>query len=75
MINGFIRVAAAVPPVNVADVTANVDNIIRMATELDSRGVELAVMTEMCITGYTCGDLLESHTLLESARSGLEMIV
>lgn len=75
MINGFIRVAAAVPPVNVADVTANVDNIIRMATELDSRGVELAVMPEMCITGYTCGDLLESHTLLEAARSGLEKIV
>lgn len=75
MINGFIRVAAAVPRVNVADVEANVDNIIKMATELDSKGVELAVMPEMCITGYTCGDLLESHTLLDAARNGLERIV
>lgn len=75
MINGFIRVAAAVPRVNVADVKTNVDNIIRMASELDSKGVELAVMPEMCITAYTCGDLLESHTLLEAARAGLERIV
>lgn len=75
MINGFIRVAAAVPRVNVADVWTNVDNIIAMAGDLDSKGVELAVMPEMCITGYTCGDLLESHTLLEAARAGLQRII
>lgn len=74
MINGFLRVAAAVPPVNVADVKANVNAIISMASELDRLGVELCVMPEMCVTAYTCGDLFHSRTLLDSALKGVEAI-
>lgn len=74
MKNGFLRIAAAVPPVNVADVAANVEGIITLASLLDSKGVELAVMPEMCVTAYTCADLFHSSTLLSAAAEGLRTI-
>ncbi len=74
MTNGFLRIAAVVPPVNVADVDFNVDGIIAIARDLDKKGVEIAVFPEMCITGYTCGDLFHSRTLLDAALEGLRRI-
>lgn len=75
MRNGFLRVAAAVPPVNVADVKANVQVIIALGDRLHSLGVEVAVMPELCVTGYTCADLFHSRTLLAAAAEGLAAIV
>lgn len=74
MTNGFLRVAAAVPPVNPADVAANTEGIIALAGELDTKGVELAVMPEMCVIGYTCADLFHSSTLISAAADGLRRI-
>lgn len=74
MTNGFLRVAAAVPPVSPADVAANTEGIIALASELDTKGVELAVMPEMCVTGYTCADLFHSSTLISAAADGLRRI-
>lgn len=74
MTNGFLRVAAAVPPVSPADVAANTEGIIALAGELDTKGVELAVMPEMCVTGYTCADLFHSSTLISAAADGLRRI-
>lgn len=71
MHNGFFRVAACVPPVRVADVRANADAIIEMLHELDSRGVELAVFPELCVTGYTCGDLFHNDMLQEAASDAV----
>lgn len=75
MTNGFIRVAAAVPSVNVADVEANVKAIIEMAQTLEQKGVEIAVFPEMCVTGYTCGDLFHSAELLAGAAEGIDTLV
>lgn len=74
MTNGFLRVAAAVPPVSPADVAANTEGIIALAGELDTKSVELAVMPEMCVTGYTCADLFHSSTLIAAAADGLRRI-
>lgn len=74
MTNGFLRVASAVPPVNVADVKANVEGIIALAASLAGKGVEVTVMPEMCLTGYTCADLFHSQTLLRAAADGLRQI-
>lgn len=74
MNNGFLRVAAACPPVNVADVEANVDNILKMCVELEAKGVEIALFPELSVTGYTCGDLFHNRTLLDGARRGLGRI-
>jgi len=72
--SGFLRVAAAVPRVEVADCTANATAIISLANELNDKGTRVAVFPEMCVTGYTCGDLFHSRTLLSAAGKGVATI-
>ena len=64
MTNGFIRIAAATPSVKVADTESNVASILEIAGDLDSKGVEIAVFPELCVTGYTCADFFHNGTLL-----------
>lgn len=71
---GFIRVAAVVPTVNVADCEANVDHIIKNIHEAYKRKAQLIVFPELSITGYTCGDLFKQTTLIKSAFEGMERI-
>ena len=75
MTNGFIRVAAAAPAHRVADVDYNTLHILETAEKLESLGVEIAVFPELCITGYTCGDLFHNRTLLDAAQLALNRIV
>ncbi len=74
MIDGFFRVAAALPAVSVADCRANAVNIVSLAHELSDKGVELAMFPEMSVTGYTCADLFQTTTLMEGAMRGLGQI-
>lgn len=74
MHHGFFRVAACVPSVKVADVKANTEAIIDMLRQLDRKGVELAVFPELCVTGYTCGDLFHNEALLDAAAKALQVI-
>ncbi len=74
MKNGFFRVAACVPPVTVADPGANAEGIVDMARRVDELGVELAVFPELCVTGYTCGDLFHNSELLGAARAAVDTI-
>ena len=74
MRNGFLRVAAAVPPVSVADVDTNVDAIISLCELLEQKGVEIVVFPELSVTGYTCGDLFHNRTLLDAASRGIRRI-
>lgn len=71
---GFVRVAAAVPSMKVADCEYNVNKIIEMVQDCDRNGVEVVVFPELCITGYTCGDLFQQKTLLNAALEGLKII-
>ncbi len=72
---GFLRVAAVSPDVVVGDVEQNVLNICQCIDELKQKGVQIAVFTELCITGYTCADLFEQNLLLESAKNALTGIL
>ncbi len=74
MKHGFIKVAAGSVPVTVADTKANTEMIKRRVEQADAAGVNLLVLPELCITGYTCGDLFYSDTLLGSAAEALEEI-
>lgn len=74
MRNGFFRVAACVPPVRVADVRANTAAIIDMLHQLEQKEVELAVFPELCVTGYTCGDLFHSDLLIDAAGEAVREI-
>lgn len=72
MKHGFIKVGTATPQITVADPSANVGEILRLHKEAEELGVKLLVFPELCLTGYTCGDLFFSDVLLSSANSALE---
>ncbi len=72
---GFLKVAAAVPQVRVADCGHNAERIVALAEEAARRGVEIVAFPELAVTGYTCGDLLLQSTLLDAADEALEEIV
>lgn len=68
---GFIKVAAAVPAVKVADVEYNVQEIEKLIALADSEDVEVVCFPELCLTAYTCQDLFKEQLLLTKAEDGL----
>ena len=71
MKNGFIKVAAGSPRIAVADVEANAAQIRALIQRADAAAANLLVLPELCLTGYTCGDLFYSELLLEATRDAL----
>lgn len=71
---GFIRVAAASPSLKVADCDYNTDEILKLVYEAKDKGVAVIVFPELCITGYTCGDLFLQRLLIEEAERALQRI-
>ena len=67
----FARVAAASPKLRVADCSFNAKKIIEIIGQAESKSVEFLVFPELCITGYTCGDLFLKQVLLEGAKNAL----
>ena len=72
---GYVKVAAAVPRVTVADCAANAAEIERQTIIADGRGIRIIAFPELCLTGYTCGDLFAQQLLLEEAEAGLLRIL
>lgn len=72
---GFIRTAAAVPTVRVADVTYNTAEICRLAEEAFSKEVSLVAFPELSLTGYSCGDLFAQDILVKGAEDGIRKIM
>ena len=72
---GFIKVAAAVPAVKVADVEYNVKEIERLIALADGEGAEVVCFPELCLTGYSCQDLFKEQLLLAKAEEGLLMLL
>ena len=72
---GFVKVAAAVPHVKVADCKFNVEKIESLIAVAEGKGVQIIIFPEMSITGYTCGDLFGQQLLLEEAEMGLMQIL
>lgn len=68
---GFVKVAAAVPVVKVADVTYNVQQVESLIAQAEGRGVEVLVFPELCITGYSCQDLFKEQLLLDHAEGAI----
>jgi len=75
MIDGFIKVAAATPKIKVADCEYNADRILELIHQAEENQVKVLVLPELCITGYTCGELFLQDTLLVSALQQLERII
>ncbi len=74
MQNGFIRVAALTPQIRVADPIYNAERICECIDEAEVNKAKIMVFPELCITGYTCGDLFLQEHLLEEAKRALMII-
>src|SRR5438132_8484090 len=73
--HGFVRVAAAVPRLRVADCAGNVAEILELLERAEQQQVHVVVFPELALTGYTCADLFQQPTLLDGARRALVRLV
>ena len=71
MEQGFVKVAAVTPKIRVADTGYNGKMICDLIKETAEHGAKIIVFPELCITGYTCGDLFLQEKLLREARREL----
>jgi len=72
---GFVKAAALAPKIKVADTEYNAQEIIRLMQKAWQNGARIVVFPELCITGYTCGDLFLQELLLKGAQTALKRIV
>ncbi len=74
--HGFLRVAAGCPPVRVADPEANASATLDFVAKAGERRVQVLVLPELGLTGYTCGDLFFSlETLVGGAERALARVL
>lgn len=71
MRDGFFKVCAATPQIQVADTEFNGKKIMEIINQCVKAKVKLLVFPELCITGYTCGELFLQNTLLQGAKEQL----
>ncbi|MCM1188367.1 MAG: NAD(+) synthase [bacterium] len=71
MEHGFIKVAAVTPKIRVADPVYNGAVICEELDKACEKGAKIIAFPELCLTGYTCGDLFLQQTLLEEAKRQL----
>ncbi len=71
----YFRVGACVPKLQVCDCKTNTDEIINKIIEAEKLGVKLLTFPELCITGYTCGDMFLQSKLLSGVKSALTYLV
>lgn len=74
MKHGFVKVAAATPIVKVADVISNGNRIMELIDKAEDKKVKLIVFPELCITGYTCGDLFFQDALIKKAEDEIKVL-
>ncbi len=75
MKDGFLKAAALSPALRVADCAYNAGQIVSALNDCAGRGVKLAVLPELALTGYTCGDLFFQQALQQAALAGLGEIL
>ena len=71
MKDGFVKVAVATTGIQVADCVYNREQLLSEIQKAEQQKVKLLVLPELCMTGYTCGDLFLQETLLQGAEDGL----
>lgn len=75
MFEKFARVAAVTPEIRVADCNYNAAQIISLIKDAGEKNVHFVCLPELCISGYTCGDLFLQDALLDGAKKALARIV
>ena len=68
---GYVRIATVTPKLKVADCEYNKLQIIQTVEEVIKKDVEVVVYPELCISGYTCGDLFYQDILLNKVEESI----
>lgn len=71
MQQGFVKVAAVTPDIKVADPLYNRESVLKKVKEAAENGAVVIACPELCLTGYTCGDLFWQEPLLRGARDAV----
>ena len=71
---GFVRVAAAVPVVSVANPRKNVERICGLIDKAEKSQVSIVTFPELSVTGYTCADLFGQELLITEAENAVAKI-
>ncbi|APC41845.1 NAD(+) synthase [Clostridium estertheticum] len=74
MKTSFIKVSAACPIVNVADIEFNLTNIQKCIKQAYAERSKFIVFPELCITAYTCSDLFSQQRLLEKSEDAIKSL-
>ena len=72
---GYMRVAAAVPRVHIADAHRNAEGALKIMQDAFREGVEIVVMPELSLVGYTCGDMVLQKKLLRDSEQALAWLM
>jgi NAD+ synthase (glutamine-hydrolysing) len=72
--HGFLRVAAAAPPLRATDCSANAEQVLTLMRQAQGEAVAVLVFPELALTGGPCAELLE-RAVLQGARDALERLV
>jgi len=68
MKHGFVKIGAATCDVRVADVAFNGEQIRKSIDEACEKKIRVLGFPELCVTGYTCGDLFLQDVLINAAH-------
>lgn len=68
---GFTKVASAIPNVKVGDCEYNEKQIENLIIQAEGKGVEVILMPELSLCGYTCADLFAQQLLLDACENAL----
>ncbi len=71
----YIRIACAVPPVQVGDTEKNAQDICAYLQKAEQAETDLLLFPELSLTGYTCGDLFLQDTLFDGVKAALRDIL
>lgn len=68
---GFLKIGAFSPRTCVANPKQNAIYTLDALRYAQEEGVQVAVLPELCLSGYTCGDLFGQDVLLDSCEQAL----
>jgi len=72
---GFVRVAACTPRIEVGDPKSNAQETLALMREGGERGVDLMLFPELGISAYAIDDLLLQDALLDGVEAGIVGLV
>lgn len=74
MKDGIYKIAVATPKITLGNTAENAKEIIRLIEEANAKGVKVLTLPELCVTGYTAGDLFLLDSMISGATEALDKI-